>query len=704
MKRIIFLLALFLFIQNIQGKVKLPNIFSNDMVLQQNTTVKIWGWANPNEKITVKAGWAKSPVSVVTGADGKWLAKIKTIKAGGPYSITISGEDEITLTNVLLGEVWICSGQSNMEYTIKMLGGWELYKNEKEDFVKNDYSKMRFCQIEKATSDTPMDTCKARWFVPTLENTETFSATAYFYGRELFNKLNVPIGLISTNWGGTPAEAWTEIEYLKKDDDLNYYIALQNKGADKPASLYNAMINPLINYTIKGAIWYQGEANVDNSNLYNKLFTTMIKCWREKWQIGNFPFYFVQIAPYNYGDKEEASAYLREAQTATLKTAKNSGMAVTMDIGNISNIHPKNKQEVGRRLALWAFAKTYKQKTPVYSGPLYKNFKIEKNKIRLFFDYADKGLIAKGEKLTGFKIADNSMNFTDAEAEIQKNSVVVYNKDIANPVAVRFAFTNTDTSNLFNKDMLPATSFRTDKLPFYKPQMEITPFVKIGQGVADFGIFCADSKAEIHYTTDGTEPSAASPKYEKTFTLDKSSHVKARAYKNGTASLNTLESVFEKHAAFGKDVVYKNAYSEKYASSKEFALTDGLRGSGSFNDGRWQGFPQVNLDAVIDLGEVKAINQIGIGFLKAIGSSIFPPKKIEYFVSDDGINFVKKSEIINTIPASYGNTEPETFTTTLQNTKARYIKIVAENQNVVPDWHQNKGGKAWLFADEIIVN
>lgn len=703
MKKILLLLALFLFIQSIEAKIKLPNIFSNDMVLQQNTTVKIWGWGDPKEKVILKAEWMKSPVSVITGADGKWLAKIKTPKAGGPYTITITGENEIVLSNVLLGEVWICSGQSNMEFTFKMLGGWDKYLAEKEDFVSNGYPMMRFCQIKQATSDTPLDTCQASWIVPTLENTENFSATAYFYGRELYNRLHVPIALVSTNWGGTPAEAWTDIKYLEKDQDLNYYIALQSTGPNKPASLYNAMINPLINYTIKGAIWYQGEANVDNSNLYNKLFTTMIKCWRDKWQVGDFPFYFVQIAPYNYGDPEESSAYLREAQLKTLSTTKNIGMAVTMDIGNPKNIHPTDKPDVGKRLALWAFAKTYNQKVDAYSGPLYKKFKKEGNKIRIFFDYADKGLIVKGEKLTGLKIADKSMNFVDADAEIQNNTLVAYNKDIANPAAVRFAFTNTDTSNLFNKDLLPATSFRTDAVPFYKPYMGINPKSDLEKGTLDLSIVCADKKADLRYTIDGSEPVKSSPKYAKTISLSNSAEVKVRAYKNNVQSLNELEFKFSKHMAFGRKVTYKENYSPKYASGKEFALTDGIRGGYSFNDGYWQGFQQVNFEAVIDLGEVKTINQVSAGFLKAIGSWIFPPKKIEYYVSEDGINFVKKFEIINSEPKENGNVTPETYTANIPGTSARFVKVVAENQGTCPDWHDGKGGKAWLFADEIII-
>jgi len=706
MKKLFPLIVFILLFSSLYGKIRMPNIFADNMVLQRNATVKLWGWANPGEKITLTAEWQEAPVTSVADASGKWLIKVKTTNAGGPYKISVKGENEITFSNVLLGEVWICSGQSNMEFTIKMFGGWDKnFKNEKEDFLKNDYSKIRFMQVEKATSAAPLDTCKAKWMIPDLDNTENFSATAFFYGKELYNKLKVPIGLVSTNWGGTPAEAWTEKSYLEKDNDLQYYLKLPLGGEpNQPAKLYNAMINPLINYTIRGAIWYQGEANVDNANLYTKLFATMIKSWRDKWQLGDFPFYFVQIAPYNYGDNEQSSAYLREAQLQILPVVKNIGMASTMDIGNPNDIHPTNKSEVGRRLALWAFAKTYNEKVSAFSGPVYKSYKAEGNKIRINFDYAQSGLEVKGNKLTGLKIADKSMKFVDADYEIKGGSLFAFNKDIAKPAAVRFAFTNTDSSSLYNKEGLPASSFRTDKAPFFKPYLGVYPVANQAKGSLDVQLTCADPKAQLRFTTDGTEPVASSALYAKPIELTGSALVTARAFKGAVPSLNKISFNFQKHLAFGKKVTYKNSFTPKYASTKEFALTDGIRGGDNFGDGFWQGFQQVDFDAVIDLGEVKTVNQISVGFLKAMASWIFPPKKVEFYVSDDGINFVKKFEITNSAPTDYGKVTPETYSANITGTKTRFVKVFAENQGIVPEWHSGKGGKAWLFADEIIVN
>ncbi len=705
MKKLTILLIVLLFSLPSFGKVKLPSIFADDMVLQRNTKVKIWGWGSPGETVTIKAGWLKNGVTVKTDSEGKWLAELKTGKAGGPYTISVKGENEILLNNILLGEVWICSGQSNMEYTIKMFGGWDVnFLKDKEDFEKNDYSKIRFCQVDKAVSKVPLDTCKAQWMVPSVENLENFSAAAYFFGRELYNRLKVPVALISTNWGGTPAEAWTDLKYLQDDKDLNYYLNINNNWEqNRPAELYNAMINPLIDYTIRGVIWYQGEANVDNANLYTKLFATMIKCWRDKWGIGDFPFYYVQIAPFNYGDDFNASAYLREAQLNTLAVTKNTGMAVTMDIGNPENIHPTDKQDVGKRLALWALAKTYNVKVPGYSGPVYKSFKKEGNKIRLFFDHTGKGLKAGGDKLSGFKIAGSDMKFVDADAVIDKNTVLVSSNEVPEPAAVRFAFTNTGSSNLYNSYDLPASSFRTDTIRFYKPDIFISASVNKSAGALEVKLSSADKNAVLHYTTDGSEPVLTYPEYKEPVLLSNTAELNAKAFSGNTPSINSLQLKFEKHLAFGKPVSYKEPYSAKYAASKEYTLTDGVRGGNNFNDGFWQGFQSVNFDVTIDLGAPLEIHTISAGFLRAMASWIFPPKKVEFYTSDDGINFTKKFEIVNPVPTGYGDVAPETYTAPLQNTTARFVRVFAENQNTIPEWHQGKGGKAWLFADEIIV-
>lgn len=480
MKPIKTILNLFVFILFIgtlpaNADVKLPALIGNNMILQQNQKVKIWGWAEPGEKISIYPGWLTEEYSTEAGQNGKWLVEIKTLSAGGPFSLKIEGKNVILLENILFGEVWICSGQSNMEFTIKMLGGWDndIYQSDKEDFENCDYSAIRLFDVARDTSYIPLDNCSGTWEIPTLEKLENFSAVAWFFGRELYKKLKVPVGLISSNWGGTPAEAWTNPEAIERNADLAFYTSkevVERKPPRAPGVLYNAMIHPLLNCRIKGVIWYQGESNRNDASHYQKLFPAMIRNWREEFRQGGFPFYFVQIAPYNYREPM-VGALVREAQLIALCTP-NTGMAVTMDIGDVNNIHPKNKQDVGKRLALIAFSKTYGYSDQVYSGPAFKAMEITEipddpsiTGIRIFFFHVYGGLKTVGEEKNNFLIAGPDKHFATANVIIEDKSVLVWSKEVSEPIAVRYAFTNTAQASLFNKAGLPASSFRTDNWP-----------------------------------------------------------------------------------------------------------------------------------------------------------------------------------------------------------------------------------------------
>jgi sialate O-acetylesterase len=684
---------------SLKANVKLPAILADSMVIQRDTRVNIWGWADPGEIITVTASWLKSPVTTAADSSGRWMVKVKTTRSGKNYSISIEGKNKILLKNILMGEVWLCSGQSNMEFTIENLGGWNIYKKEKQELEEKDFSQIRFCQIPKTVSDNPADTCGAAWSSANVNTVLHFSATAYFFGRALFNKLHVPIGLISSNWGGTPAEAWTEKSYLENDKELQFYNDKPNGW--KPAALYNGMIHPIVNYSIRGAIWYQGEANRNDADLYRKLFVTMIRNWREAWKEGDFPFYYVQIAPFRYDEPFPSSAYLREAQLQTL-SVPNTGMAVTMDIGETENIHPKNKQEVGKRLALWALAKTYHSPVGSFSGPLYKRMKLENNKIRIFFDYARGGLLMKGNKLTGFTIAGNGGKFIDADAAIDKNTVVVWNGTISNPVAARFAFTNTDSSVLFNKAGLPASSFRTDSIPFFVRSVKFDIQPGTSQPGSIVAMECSGGNYSIRYTTDGMDPTIQSPIYTSPVILDTSVHIKARAYKNGVASPLVSEIKYLKHLGTGKSITIANKCSDRYTGGNN-ALLDGIRGSTDFRDGHWQGYQVVDLDCVIDLKDTTTIHSIGTDFLENTQSWIFLPKEVEYSSSMDGTNFIPLGKIEHPIPAGHQDVNVKMFTTKVDSVKARYIRVIAKNIGQCPSWHPGAGQKAWIFADEIII-
>lgn len=651
--------------------LELPAIFGNNMVMQQKTENAIWGKAAAGEDIEINSTWGEK-TTVKAKTNGEWMTKLKTPEAGGPYEITIKGEDsEITFKNVLIGEVWVCSGQSNMEMPLM---GWpprDTIRNSAKEIKNANYPEIRLFTVSKAVAAEPKENCKGSWAECSSETAKNFSATAYFFGKEIHEELDIPVGLIHTSWGGTPAESWTAPKYLGKVEGFSDFVAnlsnlssqedeyinwlgshpvitptgddeLSGKGicfgdtncplvdfddsswkemslptqwesvelgvfdgvvwfrkeinipeswqgkdlmlelgpiddiditffngervggyegmgfwtverkykvpselvkkgknviavrvvdlqggggiygeegqmkiypikgkdvkplklsglwkylpvaqyregdfyvfgaeendfyaarpdfkgitAYTPTSLYNAMIAPIVPYGIKGSIWYQGESNVGRHEQYKQLFPAMIESWRAAWRLGKFPFYFVQIAPYIYDDKDDpVSAKLREAQTETMLSVPNTGMAVTLDIGDVNNIHPPNKQAVGKRLSLWALAKDYGKNDIVYSGPIYKEMVKKGSRITLYFDHIGSGFKAKGDTtLTGFKVAGEDKVFVDAEAYIKGNTVIVYSKEAYDPVAVRYAFTNGSESSLFNKEGLPASSFRTD--------------------------------------------------------------------------------------------------------------------------------------------------------------------------------------------------------------------------------------------------
>ncbi len=647
-------------------EIKLGSLFTDHMVLQQKSHSPIWGTCDPGIIVTIEPSWGES-VSVRTDKSGKWQGDLKTPEYGGPYTIAIKARKSmLVVSDVLIGEVWLCSGQSNMEMPLEGFSSRDTINYSQSEINQANFPNLRMYTVEKAISFTPLDSCSGSWQVCTPEVARAFSATAYFFGRQLQNELDIPIGLIHSSWGGTPAESWTSTRYLasvegyediekgmgeavvqidefnkwlsklKSEDieetslegsfvdfnigdldmalpdyddsgwktmelpnlwesqelgifdgvvwfrktfnyeDIHYpegiklflgpiddmdivYVngtkvggievdgfwskdreysipsGLLKKGqntiavrvidtrggggifgnenlaikkGDKelfnlsgqwkykpiavfsrnklfiygdgetshenapkinydfdaytPTVLYNAMLKPLIPYTIKGAIWYQGEANVGRGKQYQSLFPQMIKNWRDEWQLGDFPFYYVQIAPFNYGETEpSATAELREAQLLTLKE-KNVGMVVTTDIGNPNNIHPGNKKEVGRRLALLALKNDYGVEGIIASGPQFKSAYEKDGNVVVEFTSVGSGLDSKGEELSYFELAGPDNKFLDASARIEGNKVVVSSALVKDPQKIRFGWRDTAEPNLFNKEGLPASPFRSD--------------------------------------------------------------------------------------------------------------------------------------------------------------------------------------------------------------------------------------------------
>jgi len=496
--------------QPADAAVKPHALFSDGMVLQREIKAPVWGRADEGEQVTVQLQDQK--VSA-TAKDGKWLVQLDNLKAGGPFEMTIAGKNEIHLKNVYVGDVWICSGQSNMEMALFST------ENAAKAIAGSKNPNIRLFTVPKVPAGTPRhevpvvggfpQNAQGKWLECGPQTTPNFSAVAYFFGRDLEKSLKVPIGLIHTSWGGTPAEAWTSKPALEKEPALKHYaghvdgemqahgravedyvrkveqnkdalIQRAAKGDDFPApptspalkhgfpcALYNGMIAPLIPYGIRGAIWYQGESNAGHAYEYRTLLPAMIKNWRADWKQGDFPFLIVQLAPFmkiENEPKESQWAELREAQLLTSLNVPKTALAVITDVGDPLDIHPRKKEPVGARLALAARALANGEDIE-YSGPIYREMKVEGTKIHLSFDHLGSGLIAKGGKLIGFTIAGADHKFVNAEADIQDDKVVVGSPDVPQPVAVRYGWANFPTGNLWNKADLPASPFRTDDFP-----------------------------------------------------------------------------------------------------------------------------------------------------------------------------------------------------------------------------------------------
>lgn len=475
MKRLFTFFVILLIVSELNAKIKLPTIFANNMVLQQESMVSVWGEASPGKKITVFSTWDKKKYNTLSKEDGSWILKIKTPVAGGPYELNISDGELLKLSNVLIGEVWFCSGQSNMEMPIKgfksspVEGANDLVLKAKPSLP------IRIFTAQRSYSKIPQPDCNGLWQINNQEGVSSASATAYFFAKCLQEVLDVPVGIVVCSHGASRIEAWMSKSSLKPfENEISMEHLYTEKKVELPylkaCMLRHAMLDPFLNFKIKGMIWYQGEANSDAPQLYHKLMTAFVSNIRDSFGQGEFPFYYVQIAPYRYkGDSLIGSALLREVQMKCMEEIPNCGMAVTMDIaGPANNIHPSQKKAVGERLAYWALSKTYGKKGISYSGPLYKSMEIKDGKVYLTFGYEALGLTPYGVKLKGFEIAGQNRIFHPAEAIVmpgENNRLIVSCDSVQVPVAVRYCFKNYEIGNLSNTMGLPASSFRTDNWP-----------------------------------------------------------------------------------------------------------------------------------------------------------------------------------------------------------------------------------------------
>lgn len=447
----------------VAADIALPSIFGDHMVLQQQSESSIWGTATANKKVTLTTSWDKMSYDTRSDADGKWKIKVKTPVAGGPFKITISDGKEMTLSDVLIGEVWICSGQSNMQMPMKgYINQPILGSNEAVATSRNP--RIRLFTVEREKSLTARTDFSGAWEECLPENVIDFSAAAYFFGRMINEALDVPVGLVCSSWGGTRIEPWISENGLGSYD----WVTLPDKNMSDefsqqtPTVLYNAMIAPMVGYGIRGALWYQGESNRSEPREYEKLMEGLINNWRKEWDQGDFPFYYCQIAPFDYGPNGLSSAYLREAQLKAAMQVPGAGMACLMDVGEKDNIHPADKEAAGERLAYLALANTYGQKGIEYSGPVLKDMTVEGPLVKLTFDHAQNGLTTFGKELTSFQVAGENKRFFPANAFITREGITLISERVPNPVAVRYAFEDYIIGELYNTEGLPASSFRTD--------------------------------------------------------------------------------------------------------------------------------------------------------------------------------------------------------------------------------------------------
>jgi len=451
--------------QNVFGKIKLPAIIGNNMVLQQQSNVPLWGVAKANTIVKIISSWNRKVYKIQSDATGHWKLKISTPVAGGPYEITFDDGSLLVLRNILIGEVWVCSGQSNME--ISMMG----YKNQpilnsNDILMKADNPNLHLFVVKRAVSNTPLDDCKGSWETSTPESASSFSAVGFQFAKMLQEILKVPVGIIQTTWGGTQIQAWMDKTSLASFPNAKIPMpgdTLKADGWRQPTCLFNGMISPIIGFGIKGFLWYQGENNVLNHpSDYDKLMQSMVQEWRILWQRDTLPFYYVQIAPYKYLTDRDSVPILQERQQKAQNEIPHSGMVVSIDKGNEFTVHPPDKTTISKRLLYWALGDTYQKKGIAYESPLYKDMKKEGNAINISFTNTSHGFTSHDQPINGFEIAGADRIFHPANATIYKNTIQVKSDEISDPIAVRYAFKDWVVGNLYNTEGLPIAPFRTD--------------------------------------------------------------------------------------------------------------------------------------------------------------------------------------------------------------------------------------------------
>lgn len=694
---------------SLKAAVVLPSIFGDHMILQRNAYIALWGRAEPGEKIQFAAEWDEMSLSLFTDSRGRWRIEIPTPEAGGPYRIIIQGKNRIVLNDILIGEVWLASGQSNMEWPLsKSKYGTEILQNVNEPQI-------RVFQVEKAVASSPRFDCKGSWAVANRASLKDFSAVAYHFAKELQTELGVPIGIIHSSWGGTPAEAWMSREQLeevtafkpnldKYDEAVRSY--RNNPDAPNPTyyrnptCLFNAMLAPLIPFELRGVIWYQGESNRYDPALYRDLMPALIADWRKQWQ-RNLPFYFVQLAPFDYLEPM-VGAGLREAQLLTALQVPKTGMVVSGDVGNPDDIHPRDKQTIGKRLALQALRQTY-EKELIASGPLLEKSVRDGAKMQLYFQETEGPLVLKSSRY--FEIAGADQKFVPASPQlVGAYCLELSSPAVAAPVAVRYAFSNAAEASLFNEAGLPASPFRTDDWPlFYGPAKLDIAYQSLTKGYQVRLLYPSSQAHQLHYTLNGEPPSPSSPVYKTPIRVSLGQVLQVRAFQGTLASPYLLRQSFAAHLGMQGIIAAQNAGSKSYPASGEYALLDGLVGSLDYQDGKWRGYVAEDLSITLDLGKRVSIDSISTHFLINQGAWIYGPASISIEISNNGKHYLSVLGQNLMSENAVSGTEILPIQISLDGRKTRYIRLTAKPLARLPDYHPGAGKPAWLFVDELIV-
>lgn len=452
-----------------QAQPQLPAFFSSNMLLQQKQPVSLWGWSKPEATVKLQASWNKQTLKTKANQEGYWQITLTTPSAGGPYTIALNDGEELLLENILIGELWFCSGQSNMEMPMKGYPAQGI-EGGLQDIMQAQDDLLRLFTVKKTAATQGARDVQGQWLEAEPASVSNFSATAYYFGRALRRFLGVPVGLINSSWGGSSVEAWMSAESLQSLSDLPLPLN-REKIKPRPSALYNGMVHPFLGLRLKGCIWYQGESNTDQAENYQALFVQMLNSWRKEWGIGDFPFYYCQIAPYDYslitpqGQQAVNSALLREAQAQAEDLIAPGGMAVLMDAGLIGDIHPRKKNKAGERLALLALAGSYDLQGMEVRSPRYLRSEQRDSLLVLSFERAGLGLDRTTGALENFWIAGADKVFYPASARIERDKVLLWSLEVPKPVAARYAFDNCSEGDLFGVNGLPVSSFRTDDWP-----------------------------------------------------------------------------------------------------------------------------------------------------------------------------------------------------------------------------------------------